>query len=118
MQKHIRLSRSKDFAAVRQNGNIWSEKNVVMLVSSRVDDNLHLPSRFGLVVSKRVGNAVVRNKCKRRMRECVRRLIVHHGHDVVFIAREGLPGESYASMLHTMGQLLHRAGVETSQDFT
>lgn len=48
--------------------------------------------RFGLTVSRKVGNAVVRNRVKRRLREAVR----HHpaardgsldGIDVVFIAR-------------------------------
>ena len=118
MQKQNRLTKSKDFAAVRQNGSSWSEKNVVMLLCSRVACNPHLPSRFGFVGSKRVGNAVVRNKCKRRMRECVNRMGVDSGWDVVLIAREGVRNESYAGMFDSIKRLLHRAGIKISQDFT
>lgn len=53
------------------------------------------PARFGLTVSRKVGNAVVRNRVKRCLRETLRRcpedgerpLEALSGVDVVFIAR-------------------------------
>lgn len=44
-------------------------------------------SRFGLVVSRKVGNAVTRNRVKRWLREIVRRLDRHDPVDLVVIAR-------------------------------
>ena len=49
------------------------------------------PPRLGIVVTRKVGNAVVRNRIKRLCRECFRRLpdFLPHGVDVVAIARAG-----------------------------
>ena len=48
------------------------------------------PARFGFTVAKKVGNAVERNRVRRRLREIVRRnaaLIAENGHDYVVIGR-------------------------------
>lgn len=48
-------------------------------------------SRLGVTASRRVGNAVVRNRWKRRLREIFRRNKHHFGdhHDVVIIVKHG-----------------------------
>ena len=48
--------------------------------------------RVGFTCSKKVGNAVARNRAKRRLREIARLILPHHGlpgHDYVLIGREG-----------------------------
>jgi len=48
--------------------------------------------RFGITVTKRIGNAVVRNRMKRRFRELLRAALPGEGladHDHVLIGREG-----------------------------
>jgi ribonuclease P protein component len=51
------------------------------------------PSRLGLVVGRRVGDAVRRNRIKRLCRECFRqwRDLVPAGVDLIVIARAGAP---------------------------
>lgn len=51
------------------------------------------PSRLGIVVTKKIGNAVARNRVKRVCRECFRLWpdYVPEGIDLVVIAKEGAP---------------------------
>jgi ribonuclease P protein component len=59
----------------------------VLQALERVDDG---PARLGLTVSKKVGNAVERNRVRRRLREMVRisgAPWMRNGHDYVLIGR-------------------------------
>jgi ribonuclease P protein component len=59
------------------------------------------PSRCGFTVSKKVGNAVARNRVRRRLREIVRladALPHQTGHDYVLIGRRAALAASFESM--------------------
>ena len=66
-------------------------------------------ARFGFSVSKRTGNAVVRNTIKRRTREVVRHAPVKNGWDVVFIARRKAGMADYHQLEASARRLLRRA---------
>ena len=64
--------------------------------------------RYGITVTKKIGNAVVRNRMKRRFRELLRAALPEHGlpdHDHVLIGREGGVERDFA----TLGAELQRA---------
>jgi ribonuclease P protein component len=66
-----RLRRSSDFAAAVRGGRRVGRGTV--FVHLLLDEPAHAsPARAGFVVSKAVGNAVVRNKVRRRLRHLVR----------------------------------------------
>lgn len=71
----------------------------VLLSRDRADgDDL---VRVGYTVTKKVGNAVVRNRMKRRLRELARAAIPirgRTGHDYVLIGREGGIERPYAAL--------------------
>ena len=72
-------------------------------------------SRFGFVVGRRVGKAVVRNKIKRSLREIARHSPVEDGWDLVVIARKGSCSADFATLTRSLAALLKRARVlETS----
>ena len=48
-------------------------------------------ARFGLVVGRRIGSAVERNRAKRRLREAIRQVGMPVGYDVVIIAGASTP---------------------------
>jgi ribonuclease P protein component len=66
------------------------------------------PPRVGLVVSKTVGNAVVRNRTKRVLRALMSSRIsqLPDGVDVVIRAKTDLPGTPTAILAHDLDKLL------------
>lgn len=68
--------------------------------------------RFGITVTKRIGNAVVRNRMKRRFRELIRARLPSEGlpdHDHVLIGREGGVERDFALMDQELSAALDRA---------
>jgi ribonuclease P protein component len=67
-----RLRTSADFtSAVRGPGAKRAGGRLIVVHANRTDARADLPPRVGFVVSKTVGNAVVRNRTKRRLRHIV-----------------------------------------------
>ena len=85
-------------------GRWWSTP----LLTLRALPNALSNSRFGFLVSKRVGGAVVRNRAKRRLREIVRRESVIPGWDMVLIARPRMAQASFAEVESAVRDLLRR----------
>ncbi len=68
--------------------------------------------RFGITVTKKVGNAVVRNRIKRRFRELLRAALPGKGladHDHVLIGRDGAIERDFARMQLELGHALDEA---------
>ena len=68
--------------------------------------------RFGITVTKRIGNAVVRNRMKRRFRALIRELLPVHGladTDHVLIGREGGVERDFSSLRTELLAALERA---------
>ncbi len=68
--------------------------------------------RFGITVTKKIGNAVVRNRMKRRFRALLRDLLPNEGlagHDHVLIGREGGVERDFAALRAELSAALARA---------
>jgi ribonuclease P protein component len=67
--------------------------------------------RVGFTASRKVGNAVVRNRAKRRLRAAAARLLTARGNpgtDYVLIARAATPGRPFAALLEDLEAALRR----------
>ena len=68
--------------------------------------------RFGITVTKKIGNAVVRNRMKRRFRELLRAALPDAGlpdHDHVLIGRDGGVERDFAKLGAELAEALSRA---------
>ena len=90
-----RMTDRKDFLRMSQGRRVHS-KSFVIQSRNRAED---LSVRVGFTCSKKVGNAVARNRAKRRLREIAR----------LVLPILGLPGYDYV--------LIGRASVTSSMDF-
>jgi ribonuclease P protein component len=87
ISKEMRLRRRAEFVAVQQGGQKLHGRHVLALARKRSDADL--AGRLGITVTKKVGNAVVRNRIKRLVREWMRlHGWVPAGWDVVVVAKD------------------------------
>jgi ribonuclease P protein component len=74
--------------------------------------NAGLGKRFGVTVTKKIGNAVVRNRMKRRFRELLRAALPDAGladHDHVLIGRDSGVERDFALLADELAAALSRA---------
>ena len=89
-----RLRSRRDFERLTREGERRASPSFVVFVSSaprRGPETGGPRPRLGVTASRKLGGAVVRNRVKRRIRECFRRCrdLLPPGADVVVIARRG-----------------------------
>jgi ribonuclease P protein component len=85
--KEMRLRRRAEFVEVQQTGQKLHGRHVIALARKR--SHPELAGRLGITVTKKVGNAVVRNRIRRLVREWMRlHGWVPAGWDLVVVAKD------------------------------
>ena len=72
------------------------------------------PARLGFTVTKKIGNAVIRNRTRRRLKEAARLVLAEHpvaGVDLVLIGRAGTAARDFATLQNDVRRALAKAGV-------
>ena len=107
MNRKFRLTSATDFKRVRRTGKSYAHPLVFLIASP----NGGKPSRIGVSASQSFGNAVKRNRVKRRMRAAVQVLYaaIQPGWDMILTARPGLDQAGWPELLGAIGGLFRRA---------
>jgi ribonuclease P protein component len=85
VRREFRLTRSTDFMRVRRSGKSYAHPLLVLIACP----NSLTSVRVGVTASQSVGNAVQRNRAKRRLRACMDSMLPKciPGWDIVILAR-------------------------------
>ena len=115
--RELRLRKRREYLRVQGQGRRVGGKHFQFFVMRRVEGATpNLPvaaaARFGITVTRKVGNAVARNRIKRIVREGCRRVphLFAAGTDVVILARPSAVGARMTDVTSELGELARRLG--------
>jgi ribonuclease P protein component len=105
MAKRLALTRRAQYLAVYKSGKASADSLVVVKALPNGMD----ATRIGFSVTKEIGQATVRNRVKRLLKENVRLLDIKVGWDIVFIARRSIVKADFNRLTESVIKLLRRA---------
>ena len=108
-----RLKRRAEFLRVASKGRKAPSPGLVLQALLRGDE---APVRLGFTVTKKVGNAVVRNRTRRRLREAARLLLRENpavGADLVLVGRDTTRARPFALLIDDLRRGLGKLAVPT-----
>lgn len=107
-----RLQRRQDFLRVQTAAKKFRGSYALLLVAARLPD----VTRVGMTISRKVGNAVVRNRVRRRLREIVRQETIEfcQGHDYVIVVFPDAAHAAFTALQEDMTCLFQRAQKQIS----
>jgi ribonuclease P protein component len=107
-RKSERLRKSSEFVATMK-GKRLSTDGLSLFYRQNGTGNF----RVGISVGKKLGNAVKRNRIRRRLRYCIGRVLRDHaaGYDMVFVARQELAGRQFGDVLKAVARAIQRSSI-------
>lgn len=79
------IKKNREFRYIYSHSRSVSDKNLILYKHKKRENNI----RFGISISSKVGNAVVRNRLKRQLKEILRNNIdsIRDEYDIIFVVR-------------------------------
>ena len=105
-----RLTRRAEFLHVAGKGRRAPSPGVVLQAFTRDDRG---PARLGFTVTKKVGNAVIRNRTRRRLREAARIVLAAdavRGVDLVLIGRSETRTRRFTLLVDDLRRVMTKLG--------
>ena len=104
--KKSRILKSSDFQVLKKDCRVVRDKYFKILQKQNNKEN----SRLGIVVSRKVGTSVTRNRLKRQIREFFRiSMASRNGFDYVIIGRPGLTSVVAVNSLNNLYKKICKA---------
>ncbi|HSH34929.1 ribonuclease P protein component [Schnuerera sp.] len=109
MKKKYRLRNNDDFQKVYKKGKKYWNRNLILFVMKNGLDY----SRVGFTVSKKIGNSVIRNRVKRRLKEIFRKNFnnMKEEYDIIIIPKKNVINIEHKELESAMFHILKLANM-------
>lgn len=109
MNRTYSLKRHKEFRYTYRNGKRVSAEAFTLITARNRVKRLQV----GFSVSKKIGHAVERNRCKRRLKACFSAFLpmVRNDANLVFVAKREALSMDFAGMTESMAKALKKANL-------
>lgn len=109
MKKYETIKRPEIFDVVIKTGKSIKTKYFVMCYKPNSENN----SKFGIAVSKKVGNAVIRNKLKRRYRNIIdnNKILFKKSTNYIIIIRKESLNANFDNINNIMKSILEKGEI-------
>lgn len=104
MDRRYRLKKSSDFQRVRNTGKAYAHPLFVLIYVPNSSNQTHV----GVAAGRSIGNAVQRNRAKRRLRACIQPWLkqLMPGLDIILIARKPLLNAPFDHLAKALAKAL------------
>ncbi|AMC94681.1 ribonuclease P protein component [Erysipelothrix larvae] len=110
MKKKFRVRRADEFQQIMRNKRFVATGSFVVYTKKKQEEH----ARVGISVPKKLGNAVVRNKTKRQVREMLRVIHVIEGNfDLIIIVRKKYFTQSYIQNQKDLEKLIKKVKIDS-----
>ena len=107
MKKINIVKKNTEFSNIIKNG----KKYYCNILNMYILKNTYNYNRFGISISKKIGNAVVRNKFKRQIKDIIDKTNINFdGYDIVIISKSNLKESKYLDIKSNILNLFNMIG--------
>ena len=107
MKKKNIVKNNRDFQRIIHNNKPYKYKDYIIYMERIEEGEYH----FGISVSKKLGNAVIRNKLKRQIRAIIHEKDYQKNFNCIIILGKGILGRTYDEMKENLWEALKRLDV-------
>jgi ribonuclease P protein component len=108
MKKINILKDSRDFNRIIKNYSPYKSKNYIIYIENTNNDIYH----FGISVSKKIGNAVLRNHIKRQIKSIIDEKDYKKGFNCIIIVRKNLLNLKYDEIKESLFEQIQKLKIE------
>ncbi|WP_284140667.1 MULTISPECIES: ribonuclease P protein component [unclassified Virgibacillus] len=107
MKKAFRVKDNKEFQAIFNHGKSFANRQLVIYYLQK-SEQTHF--RVGISVGKKIGNAVVRNRIKRYIRQAFQEMdaLIQPNYDIIIIARNPTKDMGFHEIKKSLNHLLFK----------
>lgn len=109
LAKEYRINQSRDYNNIYKNGKKVPGRYIIVYI---LENGLGF-NRYGVVTSKKIGNAVNRNKIKRQLRAIIKNNLdkIKTSHDIVIVGRHKIGGTEYDLLENDYRIVMRKSGL-------